>query len=71
LTAAAQLKTGVRVALTDSTYLFGEYRYLYIGAHDQTFGPTMDATHVPTSPWTVRYDGTSYNLASVGVGVHF
>ncbi len=71
LTAAAQLKAGVRVAITDNAYLFGEYRYLYIGAHDQTFGATDAVGHAATSPWTVSYDGTSYNLGTVGIGMKF
>lgn len=71
LTAAAQLKAGVRMALTENTYLFGEYRYLYIGAHDQTFGQTEAAGHASTSPWTVSYDGTAYNLGTVGLGMKF
>lgn len=71
LTAAAQLKAGVRMALTKNTYLFGEYRYLYIGSHDQTFGSATDPAHVPTSPATVSYSGTSYNLGTVGLGVKF
>jgi len=70
-TAAAQLKAGARVALSDRTYLFGEYRYLYVGAHEQTFGAASYASHVPTSPWTVSYDGTSYNLLTAGIGVRF
>lgn len=71
LTAAGQLKAGIRMDLSESAYLFGEYRYLYIGAHDQTFGSTFDPGHSPTSPWTVSYDGTSYNLATLGLGVRF
>lgn len=71
LAPAAQLKAGVRMSLSDSTYLFGEYRYLYVAAHEQNFGPTVNATHVPTSEWTVGYDGTSYSLTNVGVGVRF
>ncbi len=71
LTAAAQLKTGVRMAVSDNTFLFGEYRYLYVAAHDQTLGAAMYPTHAPTSPWTVSSDGTSYNLLTAGLGVHF
>ncbi|AMN44287.1 hypothetical protein [Rhodoplanes sp. Z2-YC6860] len=71
-TLAAQAKAGVRVALGNSgAYLFGEYRYLFIGSVDQTFGPTVDPTHVPTSQWTVRFDNTSYHLATAGVGFSF
>ncbi|MCE9650812.1 MAG: outer membrane beta-barrel protein [Parvibaculum sp.] len=70
-TFAAQAKAGVRVAVGDSAYVFGEYRYLYVGDVDQAFGSTSYPTHVPTSPWTVRFGDTSYNLFNVGVGVGF
>jgi hypothetical protein len=51
--------------------VFGEYRYLYVGSVDQTFGSTVDAAHVPTSAWTVRLDDTSYHLATAGIGFDF
>src|SRR5262245_36135129 len=62
---------GVRVALGPHTYVCGEYRYLYVGSNDQMFGNTADATHVPTTAWTVRFDDASYHLASVGLGFNF
>jgi len=68
---AAQAKAGVRVALGHSAYVFGEYRYLYVGSTDQTFGPTVYPTHVTTSQWAVRFGDTSYQLAVGGVGVDF
>jgi hypothetical protein len=71
-TFAAQAKAGVRVALGNSgAYLFGEYRYLYVGSVDQIFGNTVAAGHASTSPWTVRFDDTSYHLASGGIGFSF
>jgi opacity protein-like surface antigen len=70
-TFAAQVKAGVRFALGRNAYVFGEYRFLYVGAVDQTFGPTVDAAHVSTSAWTVRFDGTSYHLATAGIGFDF
>ncbi|MGV8996742.1 MAG: outer membrane protein [Parvibaculaceae bacterium] len=70
-TFAAQAKAGVRVGLGDSAYVFGEYRYLYVGAVDQGFGSTSYPTHAATSPWVVRFGDTSYNLFNVGVGVGF
>jgi opacity protein-like surface antigen len=68
---AAQAKAGVRLALGDSAYMFGEYRYLYVGSVDQIFGSTANPTHAATTPWTVRFGDTSYNLFDVGVGLNF
>ena len=70
-TFAAQAKTGVRVALGRNAYVFGEYRYLYVGATDQIFGSTAYDTHAPTSPWTVRLGDTSHHLATAGIGINF
>ena len=68
---AAQAKAGVRVALGNGAYVFGEYRYLYIGSTDQIFGPTVDPSHVPTSEWTVRFGDMSHHLAVAGIGFAF
>jgi len=68
---AAQAKAGVRFALDEHTYLFGEYRYLLIDATDQKFGSTAYSTHAPTSEWTARFDATSYHLATFGIGMSF
>jgi hypothetical protein len=71
-TFAAQAKAGLRVALGNSgAFLFGEYRYLYLGSVDQIFGNTVAAGHASTSPWTVRFDDTSYHLAAGGIGFSF
>jgi opacity protein-like surface antigen len=70
-TFAAQAKAGVRVALGRNAYAFGEYRYLYVGSSDQIFGPTVYPTHAPTTAWTVRFDDTSYHLATAGIGFNF
>lgn len=71
-TFAAQAKAGARVAIGDSgAYLFGEYRYLYVGAVNQIFGSTSYPTHVSTSPWTASFGGTSHHLAAGGVGFSF
>ena len=70
-TFAAQAKAGVRVALGDHAYVFGEYRYLYVGSTDQIFGSTVDPAHAPTSQWTVRFGDTSYHLATAGIGFNF
>lgn len=68
---AAQAKAGVRVALGNNAYLFGDYRYLYVGSADHLLGSTDYPTHAPTSPWTARVGDTSYNLATFGMGVSF
>ena len=71
-TFAAQVKAGARLALGDSgAYVFGEYRYLYVGNVNQVFGSTTYDTHVPTSPWTTSFGGTSHHLAAGGVGFSF
>ena len=71
-TFAAQAKAGARVALGDSgAYLFGEYRYLYVGDVNHVFGSTVYPTHAATSPWTTSFGGTSHHLAAGGVGFSF
>ena len=70
-TFAAQAKAGVRFALGSNAYVFGEYRYLYVGSTDQIFGSTAYPAHAPTSPWTVRFGDTSYHLAAGGIGFGF
>ncbi|MCP3412043.1 outer membrane protein [Bradyrhizobium sp. CCGB01] len=71
-TFAAQAKAGARFALGNSgAYLFGEYRYLYVGSVNQVFGSTVDPAHASTSPWTASLGGTSQHLAAGGVGFGF
>jgi len=70
-TFAAQAKAGVRIALGNSAYVFGEYRYLYVGSHDHNFGPTVYPTHVATSASTVHSGHTSYHLLAGGIGIGF
>ncbi len=68
---AAQAKAGVRVALGPNSFVFGEYRYLYVGPTDLTFGSTVYPNHVPTTAWTVNLDATSYSLVTAGIGFNF
>jgi opacity protein-like surface antigen len=68
---AAQAKAGVRFALGDRAYVFGEYRYLFVGSTDHTFGPTVYPTHAPTTAWTVHFNDMSYHLAAGGIGFNF
>ncbi|WP_441238729.1 outer membrane protein [Bradyrhizobium sp. 930_D9_N1_4] len=71
-TFAAQAKAGARFALGNSgAYLFGEYRYLYIGDVNQVFGSTVSPGHAATSPWTASFGGTSHHLAAGGIGFGF
>ena len=70
-TFAAQAKAGVRLALGRNAFVFGEYRYLYVGSTDQIFGPTVNIAHAPTTAWTNRFDATSYHLGTVGIGFNF
>ncbi len=70
-TFAAQAKAGVRLALGSNAFLFGEYRFLYVGSTDQTFGSTVYPFHAPTSAWTVNLDETTYQLATGGIGFNF
>ncbi|HVY07842.1 MAG TPA: outer membrane beta-barrel protein [Burkholderiales bacterium] len=70
-TFATQVKAGARYALGDNAYLFGELRYLYVDAVEQNFGSTVYPTHAATSDWKVRFDGASYYLATIGIGLSF
>jgi len=70
-TFAAQIKAGARLAFGSNAYVFGEYRYLYVGSTDQIFGNTVDAGHASTTAWTVRFDDTSHHLATAGIGFSF
>ena len=71
-TFAAQAKAGARFALGNSgAYLFGEYRYLYVGDVNHVFGSTAYLNHAPTSPWTTSFGGTSHHLAAGGIGFNF
>lgn len=71
-TFAAQAKAGARFALGGSgAYLFGEYRYLYVGDANHVFGSTAYLNHAQTSPWTTSFGGTSHHLAAGGVGFNF
>jgi opacity protein-like surface antigen len=70
-TFAAQAKAGVRIAIGNHGFLFGEYRYLFVDATDHAFGPAVYSTHVPTTDWTVGFSGMSHHLAVGGIGFSF
>jgi opacity protein-like surface antigen len=64
---AAQSKLGLRYALSDSTSVFVEYRFLYIAPTDYTFGSTQYSTHVATTDWNVDIGSMYYNMATAGI----
>ncbi|OAI40010.1 hypothetical protein AYO40_00960 [Planctomycetaceae bacterium SCGC AG-212-D15] len=68
---ATQAKAGVRVALTERWSVFAEYRFLYLGQTEYTFGPTVYPTHAPTTPWNVHLGGISEHLAVGGLEFNF
>lgn len=68
---AAQAKAGVRIAIGDRAYVFGEYRCLFVDSSDHVFGPTDYPTHVPTTNWSVHLGDMSYHLAAGGIGFKF
>lgn len=70
-TFAAQIKAGARLPISGNAYVFGEYRYLYVGSTDHIFGNTDYDTHAPTAAWTVRFDDTSHHMATAGIGFSF
>ena len=68
---AVQAKAGVRYNLTERWWLFGEYRFLYIGSTNFTFGPTVYANHAPTSAWSVHMGDMLQHLGVGGIGFNF
>lgn len=68
---AAQAKVGLRVFLTQRCYLFTEYRFLYVGSTNYTFGPTVFPGHVPTTPWSVHFGDMFNHMAVGGIGISF
>ena len=69
-TFAAQAKAGVRVALGRNAYAFGSIA-ICTSAPAIRFSGRPDPTHAPTTAWTVRFDDTSYHLATAGIGFNF
>ncbi len=65
-TFAAQGKVGLGYDLCRRIGLFAEYRYLYVGDSNFTFGSTVSPGHAATSPWSVEFDRKHYNLFAVG-----
>ena len=68
---ATQAKAGARFALTNHVSLFAEYRFLYLGSTEYTFGSTQYPTHAPTTPWNVHLGGIAEHLAVGGIQFNF
>ena len=66
-TFAAQAKIGLRYALNEHWRLFAEYRLLYMGNTDFTFGATRYPTHVETTSWVVDMENMYYNTGTLGI----
>ncbi len=66
-TFAAQTKVGLRYALNDHVRVFAEYRFIYLGNTEYTFGSTHYPTHVQTTSWEVDFDNMYYNTGALGI----
>ncbi len=66
-TFAAQAKAGLRFALSERVQLFAEYRFLYLGNTEFTFGSTFYPTHVPTTSWKVDFHDMYANAGALGI----
>lgn len=64
---AAQPKIGVHYDLGSRASLFAEYRFVYLSEANFTFGSTIAAGHVPTTPWSVSMRPQYYNMGTVGI----
>lgn len=64
---AAQAKAGLRFALSEHWQLFAEYRFLYLGNTEFTFGSTAYPTHVPTTSWKVDFNNMYTNAGALGI----
>lgn len=68
---AAQTKAGFRADIAEGWWLFTEYRLLYVGPTNYTFGNTVYPTHSQTTSWNVTFGSMYYNIAVAGVGFDF
>jgi opacity protein-like surface antigen len=64
---AAQVKAGIRYNICKSFHIFGEYRYLFVDASNYVLGSTFVSGHVPTSPWNIKVNTSSYNALVLGI----
>ncbi len=70
-TFAAQAKAGLRYNISQNFRIFAEYRYLYMGNTNFTFGATRYPTHVETTSWEVDMDSISLNSGAIGIEFSF
>lgn len=74
---AVTAKAGLRGEIAEHISLFAEYRYVYLGSTDYTFGQTIGAgsaccpNHVPTTNWAVSTGGQNYSLGVAGLEYRF
>lgn len=66
-TFAAQAKAGLRYAFSEHWQLFAEYRFLYLGNTEFTFGSTYYPAHVPTTSWKVDFRDMYANAGAIGI----
>jgi opacity protein-like surface antigen len=74
---AVTAKAGLRGEIAEHLSLFAEYRYVYLGSSDYTFGSTIGAVsaccpnHVPTTNWNVSSGAQNYSLGVAGIEYRF
>jgi hypothetical protein len=68
---AAQAKAGFRADIAPGWWLFADYRLLYLGPTNYTFGSTVYPTHSTTTAWNVTFGSMYYHLAVAGIGFSF
>lgn len=69
---ALQAKIGIKAGISSSWSVFAEYRHIYIGATDYTFGDTdYPGQHLPTTKWNVDLGEQNYDFVVCGVSYHF
>lgn len=64
---ASQAKVGLSFDCTPHLSIFGEYRYLYLGATNYVVGSTLAAGHVETTSWNLNMGSQSYNMGIGGI----
>ena len=69
---ALQAKIGVRALISSSWSVFTEFRHIYIGSTEYTFGETdYPGEHLPTTKWNVDLGEQNYNLWVSGLSYNF
>jgi opacity protein-like surface antigen len=69
---ALQAKIGVRAEIASNWSGFTEFRHIYIGSTEYTFGETdYPGEHLPTTKWNVDLGEQNYNLLVSGVSYRF